>query len=80
MIDSQISNVLVDRMNHALKELKSQTKDQRKKSMVETTQVVDGQVSVIFEQKNMVKMNKELVLNYFSNMQLNHLIKRNKRE
>ena len=55
-------------MNLALKQQKSESKAQRKRSTVQTTQVVDGKVEVITEEKDIIKCNKELVINYLRDL------------
>lgn len=53
-------------MNTAIKLQKKQSKAANPKALVETAQMIDGEVSYVMQEKDILRINKELVQNYIN--------------
>lgn len=80
MTNEFMSNMLLDRMDIAIKHQKMSSRAQRNSQSVENTQNNDNETPPAFEEKDMIKMNKELVQDYFIKMQKSQMVKKSKRD
>lgn len=78
--DRQFRGVLIDRADSALQRQKNQSKAAANKSMVETAQVIDGEIAYVMQEKDIMKINKDMVQNYINTVQASMIHRMNQRE